>query len=87
MQEFLVDALEIVLDESVSELDENLIPTFKIQKGDSYLKKQTKLFSKLVAKYSTKESCYLHSIWTLAEALWGPGENTISNRRYLLSEW
>lgn len=75
------------MEESVCELDEKLVPTFRIQTGESYLRKQTKLFSKLSAKYNAKESDYLHSIWTLAEALWGPGEDTISNRRHLLSEW
>ncbi|XP_018566135.1 nuclear pore complex protein Nup98-Nup96 [Anoplophora glabripennis] len=87
LKEFLSDALEVVLEESACELDEKLIPTFQIRNGDSYLRKQAKLFSKLAAKYSAMESRYSYSIWTLAEALWGPGENTVSNRRHLLSEW
>lgn len=87
LKEFLSNALEVVLEESVCELDEKLIPTFQIRSGDSYLKKQAELFSKLSATYNAKESNYLYSIWTLAEALWGPSENTVSNRRHLLSEW
>ncbi|KAJ8954478.1 hypothetical protein NQ314_007084 [Rhamnusium bicolor] len=87
LKDFLKESLEIVLEESSYELDENDVPTFKISKNVSYLKSQTKLFSKLFTKYNGKESQYLHSIWTLAEALWGPSEETISNRRYLLSEW
>lgn len=86
-QEFLSDALEVVLEESFCDLDEKLVPTFQIRSGDSYLRKQAELFSKLSATYNAKESNYLYSIWTLAEALWGPSENTISNRRHLLSEW
>ncbi|XP_023019445.2 nuclear pore complex protein Nup98-96 [Leptinotarsa decemlineata] len=87
LKECLNDSLEIVLQESSYTLDVNRIPTFKIIKNHSYLKKQITLFSKLMAQRDTKESQYLHSIWTLAEALWGPTEETISNRRHLLSEW
>lgn len=39
------------------------------------------------AKFNHNDAKYVHSIWTLAEALWGPYEDTISNRRNLLSEW
>ncbi|KAJ8972764.1 hypothetical protein NQ317_006280 [Molorchus minor] len=79
--DILAESLEIVLEESTYDLDHNSIPTFKIVKDLSYLKKQTKLFMKLVARHNDKESRYLHSIWTLAAALWGPGEDTFTNRR------
>lgn len=75
------------MDECTFTLDKENIPTFTIPKNHSYLQKQSILFAKLSAKYNNEETKYLHSIWTLAEALWGPSEETISNRRYLLSEW
>ncbi|CAG9854284.1 unnamed protein product [Phyllotreta striolata] len=86
-EEILKDSLEIVLEESTFTLDLNQIPTYKIIKNHSYLKKQMKLFEKLLKEYDNKETRYLHSIWTLADALWGPTENTPWNRRHLLSEW
>ncbi|KAG5889547.1 hypothetical protein JTB14_024955 [Gonioctena quinquepunctata] len=87
LKECLNDSLEIVLEECSYTLDDNRIPTFEMIKNHSYLKKQTGLFSKLMTQHNTKESRYLHSVWTLTEALWGPTEETISNRRHLLSEW
>ncbi|XP_057667789.1 nuclear pore complex protein Nup98-Nup96 [Diorhabda carinulata] len=88
INEILNESLQIVLEESNYTRDINKIPTYKIAKNHSYLKKQSKLFSNLLDKYSSnKEMKYLHSCWTLAEALWGPTENTVSNRRHLLSEW
>lgn len=86
-QDYLTDALEIVLAESSFTLDNENIPTFEIIKNHSYLKKQSNLFAKVCNKYNNNETKYIHSIWTLSEALWGPNEDTISNRRYLLSEW
>ncbi|KAJ8950741.1 hypothetical protein NQ318_011234 [Aromia moschata] len=81
LKEVLQDSLEIVLEESTYDLDVDCIPTFRIRKDHAYLQKQTKLFSKLVSKYSDKDSQYLYSIWTLADALWGPDEDTFTNRR------
>lgn len=86
-QDCLKDALEIVLNESTYSLDNENIPTFKITKNHSYQKKQSNLFAKLSSNYNNGEAKYLHSIWTLTEALWGPSEDSISNRRYLLCEW
>uniref|UniRef100_A0A6P7G4Y7 Nuclear pore complex protein Nup98-Nup96 n=1 Tax=Diabrotica virgifera virgifera TaxID=50390 RepID=A0A6P7G4Y7_DIAVI len=86
-QEILGKSLEIVLEESSYELDSNNVPTFTITKNARYFKKQSNLFSTLLERHNTKEARYLHSIWTLADSLWGPSENTVSNRRYLLSEW
>ncbi|XP_050512505.1 nuclear pore complex protein Nup98-Nup96 isoform X2 [Diabrotica virgifera virgifera] len=87
IDEILGKSLEIVLEESSYELDSNNVPTFTITKNARYLKKQSNLFSTLLERHNTKEARYLHSIWTLADSLWGPSENTVSNRRYLLSEW
>lgn len=82
----LIDSLKIVLDESSCVLSSDNIPTFKIIKGASYLKRQCELFEKVFDK-NNANSKYLLSIWKLCLTLWGPGPNTISDRRHLLSEW
>ncbi|CAH1975299.1 unnamed protein product [Acanthoscelides obtectus] len=89
LQECLESSLEVVLEESSYETDSENIPTFKVVGGDSYLKKQTELFRDTMRKFENEHARYLHSIWTLAEVLWGPadGDDSVSYRRHLLSEW
>ncbi|XP_060517392.1 nuclear pore complex protein Nup98-Nup96-like isoform X1 [Cylas formicarius] len=87
LKDVLIDALRVVLEESTFELGKSRIPTFKVGKTSSYLQKQTALFETLALQYNSKQSVYLYSIWTLCTALWGPAENTVSNRRHLLTEW
>lgn len=87
LKDILTDSLKIVLEESTHQLSSSKIPTFKVLKSHSYLKKQGDIFEKLATQYSSSQSNYLNSIWTLCKALWGPGENSISHRRFLVSEW
>ncbi|KAL1502583.1 hypothetical protein ABEB36_007706 [Hypothenemus hampei] len=87
LKDVLIESLQAVLEDSTFQTSTLKVPTFKILKSDSYLKKQSQLFSNLATQYSSAQANYLNSIWTLCTALWGPNENTISNRRYLLSEW
>lgn len=77
----------MVLEESTFQLSGSKVPTFKILKSDLYLKKQSAIFEKLASQYNSSEVDYLYSIWTLCAALWGPNENTVASRRFLLSEW
>ncbi|ERL95449.1 hypothetical protein D910_12711 [Dendroctonus ponderosae] len=87
LKDVLTDCLKVVLEESTFQLSASKVPTFKILKSDLYLKKQSAIFEKLASQYNSSEVDYLYSIWTLCAALWGPNENTIASRRYLLSEW
>lgn len=87
LKDILTDSLKIVLAESTCYVNTAKIPLFKILKSDVYLRKQTELFEKLSTQYNSSKANYLHSIWTLCTALWGPSENTVANRRYLLTEW
>nr|CAI5817793.1 unnamed protein product [Callosobruchus analis] len=87
MQEYLKTSLEVVLEESTYNTDSENVPTFKVFGGQSYLEKQTALFRDIMKQFENEQSRYLHSIWTLAEVLWGPGEDSVSYRRHLLSEW
>ncbi|KAF7286165.1 hypothetical protein GWI33_007127 [Rhynchophorus ferrugineus] len=87
LKDVLTDSLKVVLDQSTYHLSSSKIPIFNILKTDTYLKCQTEIFEKLSLQYNSVRVNYLHSVWTLCTALWGPSENSVANRRHLLTEW